>query len=240
MERSNLFRVDPWLFNKLLITLCNNLIMPSRNKIKIYLPNSVYHVYNRGVGRRRIFNESTDYAYFLNQLKAYVLPRSDAMRELTSRCKSVESLMHKTRKISNMPCYCGKVKILAFALMPNHFHLLIKQTHIGDMTKFMRSLGTSYSMYFNLKYNRVGSLYQDIYKARLIMNDEDLLITTNYIHLNPREISKNIENYPMSSLRYYRYDRPSWVSTNEALTVFRKSPYYKRFSNYIDYVKDQP
>lgn len=215
--------------------------MPSKNKIKIYLPNSVYHVYNRGVEKRKIFNETRDYVHFIEQLKGYLLPKDQAIKELTSRCRSLDSLIKKTIRISHMPSYCGKISILAFALMPNHFHLLIKQTGKADMTGFMRSLGTSYSMFFNYKYKRVGSLFQDIYKARLILDDDDLLDTIGYIDRNPYKLTRSIENYPYSSLKYYVSGKPPiWISTNAALDSFRRSPYYNRYSSYLDFIKDQP
>ncbi len=90
--------------------------------------------------------------------------------------------------------------IYAYVLMPNHFHLLI-QTKKIPISKIMTSLLTSYSMYFNRKYKRVGTLFQNRFKSKLCDKDSYFLGASRYIHLNPIEagLCLNLKDYPWSS-----------------------------------------
>lgn len=78
-----------------------------------------------------------------------------------------------------------KVSLICYILMPNHLHLVIKQETDVPIYKFISSLHTSYSMYFNKKYNHTGHLFQDRFKQVIIESDEQLLYLTRYIHQNP-------------------------------------------------------
>lgn len=90
--------------------------------------------------------------------------------------------------------------VYSYVLMPNHFHLLI-QTKKIPISKIMTSLLTSYSMYFNRKYKRVGTLFQNRFKSKLCDKDSYFLGASRYIHLNPIEagLSSNLKDYPWSS-----------------------------------------
>ena len=123
--------------------------MPSRNVIKHYLPDSFYHVYNRGVEKRPIYIDDQDLVVFRSYL-------------------STAANMHN-------------VKICEFAYKPNHFHVLIFQKGSRDMQKMMHSVGTRYTIYFNVRYDRVGRLFQGTYKARLVNSDEDYTTVVSYI-----------------------------------------------------------
>ena len=84
------------------------------------------------------------------------------------------------------------MSIGAYVLMPNHFHILIKEKYEGGITKFMRKLLTSYSMYFNKKYNRTGKLWQGVFQSTHLNTDNYLKYIYSYIHLNPAKlIDKN-------------------------------------------------
>ncbi|MBI4990686.1 transposase [Candidatus Gottesmanbacteria bacterium] len=83
--------------------------------------------------------------------------------------------------------------IFSYVLMPNHFHLLI-QTKKTPIAKIMTSLLTSYSMYFNKKYKRVGTLFQNRFKSKLCDKDSYFLGASRYIHLNP--VEAGLTNYP--------------------------------------------
>jgi len=103
------------------------------------------------------------------------------------------------------------VHILAYCLMPNHFHFLIKQSFPNALSKFMSDLCNSYSRYLNVKYELVGSLFQGRFKAKLIDKDEYLIHLSRYIHLNPielfpfagEELWERISLYKWSSLNTY-------------------------------------
>ena len=182
--------------------------MPSRNQIKKYQIGGFYHIYNRGVEKREIFMEKRDYTYFLYKLKAYLEPLP---------------------KYTN---HGANVRLLAYALMPNHFHLIVRNDRQRGIEAFMRSLGTSYSMYFNKKYNRVGHLFQGSYKAGLIKSEGDLLLKTRYVHRNPEEIWRgNLEDYPYSNYGYYLQEKEKpWLDRRMILEYFQGgSREYKEF-----------
>ena len=106
-----------------------------------------------------------------------------------------------------------QVEVLAYVLMRNHFHLVLK-TPLGNLKEFMRHFNISYTSYFNRRHKRVGHLYQGRYKAFVIDEDSYLQEVTRYLHLNPvrvkgkedfvvKEKKRYLERYPWSSYLYY-------------------------------------
>ena len=77
------------------------------------------------------------------------------------------------------------VKILCYCLLPNHFHLLVKGG--CQLSDFMRVVGVGYAMYFNKRYKRVGPLFQNRFRSKLIDSEAGLLQVSRYIHQNPRD-----------------------------------------------------
>jgi len=171
-----------------------------------FLNDYIYHVYNRGVEKRDIFMDDHDRFQFIHDL--FEFNDKDSAEHIV-KSGEVQPLQIKRhgRKISRKPL----VEILAFVLMPNHFHLLLRQKTDDGIPKFMQKLGTGYTMSFNKKYERVGSLFQGNYKAVLVESEEHLRYLPIYIHLNPMKIFggltsedwKFLENYRWSSLLDY-------------------------------------
>ncbi len=161
-----------------------------------FYENGYYHVYNRGVEKRQIFLDEKDYKAFSGILKAYLSPPED---------KSILQ-GRALQRVRGHKLY-DEVKLLAYCLMPNHFHLLIQQKLASSITNLMRRALTAYSMYFNEKYERVGSLFQGRFKAKEVDKDEYLLHLSRYIHRNPSgSLVKKIgdlESYVWSSYPIY-------------------------------------
>lgn len=103
--------------------------------------------------------------------------------------------------------------------MPNHFHLLIYQLLRDGISRLMRRVGTTYAMYFNRKYHRVGSLYQGRFQAKIVRTDEQLLHLSRYIHTNPRELlgKASLSSYPWSSYPEYLNLRKDGLSKPEVV-----------------------
>ena len=191
--------------------------MPAKNVLKIYKPNSYYHIYNRGVDKRTLFKNTQDYAVFLNYLKEYLspLPEKHPQRQI--------AVNNKDYQCRN---YCNSVILIAYCLMINHFHLLIKQTAARNIELFMRSFATRYASYFNKRYQRSGTLFEGPYKAVLIDSDEQLLHLSRYIHLNPApKLFKQPSSYP----DYLQHKNTSWVQTQDILQYFKNPLAYKHF-----------
>jgi len=159
--------------------------MPSKNSVKKYVAGGVYHVYNRGVDKRDIFLDEADYSFFLFLFKTYLkVPKDDG--------KGFNPFqMPRKNSVIKRGAFIERVDLLVFALMPNHYHLLIKINDETALTDFMKSVMTIYVMYFNKKYKREGSLFQGVYKAILVENNEYLIHLSRYIHLNPRVAEAN-------------------------------------------------
>jgi REP element-mobilizing transposase RayT len=175
--------------------------MPSRNEIKDIVPDSIYHAYNRGVERRRIFLETRDYHRFLAQL-----------RQSLHREPSIE--------------------LLAYCLMPNHFHLLLRQSEGLGMSRFMQRVSIAYVMYFNKKYRRVGPLFQGKYKAASVIDQHQLMEASRYIHLNPERAGLDWHQHAYSSRRQYLGDLPDgMVNPAPVLDLFDKPEDYWYYLN---------
>lgn len=186
--------------------------MPGKNTIKEYAPENYYHVYNRGVEKRKIFLDEEDYTVFLGLIKKY----------LTGTNKNL-----KNRHLFNN--LGTEVSLLSYCLMPNHFHLLLFQKTSDGITKLMRRVTTGYVMYFNNKYDRVGGLFQGRYKAAHINGDTYLHHISRYIHLNP----DNYKNWPYSSYSYYLGQKNAkWLDTSPILSLFEDSP--AQYSEFVD------
>lgn len=132
--------------------------------------------------KRDIFLDPQDYRYFEKLLRAYLDPNYE---------KGVREWARKDLS--------GEVQLIAYCLMPNHFHLLLKQISDSGLEKLTRRVMTGYVMYFNQKYQRVGSLFQGRYKAAMVDNDYYLQHVCRYIHLNPTELGLDYRSYSYSN-----------------------------------------
>lgn len=188
--------------------------MSSRNRIKIYIPEAYYHIYNRGVERRIIFQDDDDYRVFLNLLKRYLdnEPASD-------RSGREYDWLHK------------RLELLGYCLQPNHYHLMVYVHDAQAMTRLFRGVNTAYTKYFNKKNDRIGPLFQDRYKASHILNDAYLVHISRYVHLNP----KNWRDWPYSSLPYYLGQKNAgWVRPQRLLDLFEGDNYLNFIEDYQD------
>jgi putative transposase len=142
----------------------------------------IYHIYNRGVEKRPLFLEDNDYKRFVNNLAVFNDLNPVLNYGRRCNCGNQTALSDKNNKIKNF------VDILAFCLMPNHYHLLLRQKIENGITEFMRKLGTGYVNYFNLKYERVGTLFQGKFKSALINDESYFANIAYYIHSNPVDL----------------------------------------------------
>ncbi|MEM0232334.1 MAG: transposase [Candidatus Methanomethyliaceae archaeon] len=173
----------------------------------------IYHVLNRGVDKRIIFFDEKDYLRFIHDLYEFN-DEEPAMntnyffnkfKNMDLRSQYIANQRRKNRKMI--------VKIFAFCLMPNHYHLMLSPIVKDGITKFMRKLNIGYAKYFNEKYGRVGTLFERRYKAIPITKESHFIYLPTYIHLNPLDLkfpewrNKEIRNYKeaMKFLESYRW-----------------------------------
>ena len=184
--------------------------MPSRNILKIDIPRSYYHVYARGHGRQKIFRDDEDFEMFTSFFARYL---------------SKQAAADKYGK--PYPHLYGQVSLLCYCLMDNHFHLMLYQEDEGSMSNLMRGIMTSYSRYFNAKYQSSGALFESRYKASRISSDSYLMHISRYIHLNPKDWMA----HPYSSIHAYFIGAPEWLQPKRVIELFGSLPIYADFLN---------
>ena len=180
-----------------------------------FVTGEYYHLYNRGIDKRVIFKLKRDYERFMMLL--YIANSNDSFR--------LDELLNREHKTFNEILLLEKGKPLisigVWCLMTNHFHLLVRQESDGGITKFMRKLGVGYSMFFNIKYQRTGSLFGGLFKSKLIGADDNYMRQLfGYTHINPLEI-----------------EFPDWKNQIKKSSVdMKKFLESYRYSSYCDYL----
>lgn len=165
-----------------------------------------YHVYNRGTDKRDIFLDDADRQRFIKLLFIANGSTPFVFRELPKGLLYTE--FDRGESITAIGAYC---------LMPNHFHLLLKETGENGISKFIGKVLTSYSSYFNKKYSRSGSLFEGTFKAKHLDSDEYLKYIFSYIHLNPVKLidpnwkENGIKNYDKSKKYLNEYPYSSYL-----------------------------
>jgi len=196
--------------------------MPAKNIIKEFDPYSYYHIYNRGVAKQVIFLDEQDYKVFLSYLKLYLTkPEKD----------------DKVAPSKHLRNYFELATLLAYCLLPNHFHLFIYQKESNTITDLMRSIGTKYSMYFNKKYKRVGPVFQGNYKAVLITSEPQFIYLSKYIHRNPLPLpaGSNLAGYKYSSYQnYLGLFNQTWIDRSEILSYFSKLSPAESYRQFVE------
>lgn len=197
--------------------------MPSR--IFPFVNGQFYHIYNRGSEKRSIFTNRRDQHRFIQTLRYYQLEGPKPRFSNFFKYQIFKPDLNK--KIVEIICFC---------LMPNHFHLLLKQLKEGGVTEFISKLSNSYTKYFNTKHKRIGPLLQGEFKAVLVESDEQFIHLSRYIHLNPlvSYLVKNLNLYEWSSYREYIDNKTDGICTKQDILSFFKSP-----DKYQQFVLDQ-
>lgn len=205
--------------------------MPSKYVVRNFAENQYYHVFNRGVEKRKIFLDDQDYNMFLYYLFIYLAPLKEVLKKYP-----LIPIHLQSKNLSN------ELNLISYCLMPNHFHLLLKQESKDTVSRFMKQVTNAYTRYFNHKYKRVGGLVQGRFKAVLIVKNELLLHISRYIHLNPviSDLIKKLENYQWSSyLDYINKSSKGFISKDLILGSFSSSEEYKKFVlDQVSYAKE--
>ena len=211
----------------------------------------IYHIYNRGVDKRDIFMDDEDRIRFIHDLFEFNdIKPSPNLNDLLSNNKYLEvglpDIKREPRKLL--------VEILAFCMMDNHFHMIVRQKKENGITEFMRKLGTGYTNYFNQKYERTGSLFGGKFKSVCIKSDAHLMYLPIYIHLNPldfkfhewrekkikniKEAIKFLDSYRWSSYMDYTGQKNFPSLINKSFILSRISDEKKFKKEMIDWIKN--
>ena len=202
-----------------------------------------YHCFNRGIEKRDVFDNEYDANRFLMLL--YLANGTEPISLFnTYKPDPKKSFSHERDE--------PIVSVGAFCLMPNHFHLLLREIVEGGISTFMRKVGVAYAMYFNAKNNRVGNLFLKPFRSRHISSDEYFQRVLQYVHCNPAElfepgwkkgIVKNIKvlerkliQYPYSSFSSYTGDhRRHPILSSDGFEIANQLPISKMLAETKSY-----
>lgn len=206
--------------------MCYTLNMALRKQS--FASGEYYHLYNRGTEKRKIFLNKKDYDYFLFLMYICNTRKSIKLRDVGENFEREETI----------------VDIGAYCLMPNHFHILIREKIEGGISKYMLKLMTGYSMYFNKRYERTGKLYEGVFKSSLLDKDTYLKYIYSYIHLNPAKLQdknwrenkkRNIVmllnytfSYSYSSIKEYTSEQFKIINPSQFPSYFKKPEDHKK------------
>lgn len=176
--------------------------MKNKRDYKNFTRGNYYHIYNRGNEKHPIFRDTEDYRVFIFFLEEALYPE-----------KSSNSIGSRRALLP-----VGSFTLTAYCLMPNHYHLLLRQESNLSISKLISKICTSYSKYFNKKYDRVGHLFQGTFKSTLIESDEQFQWTIEYIRQNP-----------VKAGLVFTHSEYQWSFVDESnslftMTVFAKPP----------------
>ena len=222
----------------------------------IFSSGEYYHIYSRGIEKRKIFLDKRDFDRFVKLLFLANSNNRFNFNDIFVRGSA--------KKLSDIDRRENLVSIGAWCLMPNHFHLLIKEPlleaepqvkedarKLSKAASFLHKLLTSYSMYFNTKYHRKGRLFEGTFNAKHLDTDQYLKYQYAYIHLNPIGIidsgwkekkikdkgaaKKFLTKYPYSSFQDY-----SGVKREEHAIIEPKSfpEYFESFTDFGEMIDE--
>ncbi len=154
-----------------------------------FINGEIYHIYNRGIEKRQIFYDDSDHFRFIYNLYEFNRTQGVVIRNCINRRQNQKKEICIHQVYANLSSVRDKiVELMAFCLMPNHFHLVIRQLVGGGISFFMRKVGNGYAGFLNRKYKRQGHLFQGPFKAVHIENDDQFVDTMVYAHINPLSI----------------------------------------------------
>jgi REP element-mobilizing transposase RayT len=179
---------------------------------KKFTPGNIFHIYNRGNNKEKIFLDEQDYRAFLFRLGLCLGFTEEELNK-----ENLIAMPYSRIRITNTDK--NNFKLHVFCLMPNHFHLLIEQVGNVSISKLISKVCASYSKYINKKYDIAGHTFQDCFKAVLMENNPQLMWTSAYIHMNPvkDKIVKHPAGYLWSSYNDYTSNRNLPITTKEFL-----------------------
>lgn len=212
----------------------------STNRKLVFANDEIYHVFNRGVEKRPTFTNKKELDRGIKTLDFYRLANLPLKlsKFLTlpaeEKNKFIQNFSKNYKKLAEIICYC---------LMPNHFHFLLKQKLENGVSIFTSNFTNSYTRYFNTRHERIGPLFEGIFKAVRIESDEQLIHVSRYIHLNPVSSfiiePEQLENYLWSSYpEYIGLSNGSITDKETVLDLFPSGQKYKQFVlDQVDYAR---
>ena len=198
-----------------------------------FIKGSIFHVCNKSIANFGIYKDPKNISRFLKAID--YLNNTKKNLSLTKYLRSIKNKKNQFNLLIPKPNQI--VKIIAYCLMPDHYHLLIKLLKDNSLSKYISDLENSFSRYFNIKFKRKGPIWQSRFRSVEITTDEQLLHVSRYIHLNPTtaELVKKPEDWRFSSYREYINNKKILKEIMTEITINNPSRYEKFCEDQIDY-----
>jgi len=194
--------------------------MPRR---RVILANGeIYHIFNRSIAGIPIFKGVRETDIFLEAMRFYLQLKPPTKFSIYRKSKARYPISLEEKIVT----------IINYCLMPNHFHLILRQEKDDGVKNFMQRVSNSFAHYFSIKYKKRGHVFEDKYKAVHVETEEQLLHLSRYIHLNPvtAYLTEKPENYPFSAyLLYLGQNNTDFVDPSIVLSSFSSRKKYKDF-----------
>ena len=189
-----------------------------------------YHIFNRSIAKYLIFNDSSEYSRMVDIIGLFRF--ADFRQSYSNFIKLTPKCQAELKKpLQNSPVL---VEIIAYCLMPTHFHLILKQNIDNGITNYMARVQNSYSRYFNMTHKRKGPLWEGHFSNVLIESDELMFHVTRYIHLNPVTVKIVEQPEDWDYYSYKEYTKQSFLKICCFKDIINMKP-----SNYKKFVNDQ-
>ncbi|MBI2042740.1 MAG: transposase [Candidatus Nealsonbacteria bacterium] len=218
-----------------------------------FIEGSYYHIYNRGNHKMAIVRDEADQWRFMQVLR--FLNDAQTSGNLLRNLARLEPGSNQLESVfelgwpANWPEKNPLVKILCYSLLPNHFHLLIKEIISGGIMKFMHKLGTSYANFFNLKYQEVGRIFQGPYKAKLVKEENYLkylciyIQVINVLELFPGGLEMAMRDFEkaMKFIKQYQFaGNPDYLGLRDSLIIDKDvlGEFFSTPEQYQEYIRD--
>lgn len=192
----------------------------------ILATGETYHIFNHSAGRIPIFRGQRECSMFLEAIKFYLQPNPPTKFSIYRTSK--ERFPIKLNPVL--------VKISCFCIMPNHFHLILRQEIDNGIRKFIQRVSNSFAHYFSIKNKQRGHIFEGNFKAVRVETDEQLLHLSRYIHLNP------VTSYLVNDPEDYHYSSYKIYLGKESSEIIDPSPILNHFSSkdkYKEFVLSQ-
>lgn len=153
--------------------------MSEKNESEADKNSAFFHVSNKGIDNKIIFNDEEDYRVYLSYIEEYVTNPKDAhslKKEFTINGQTFKGTPHQPKN------YSKQIELVAYSQLPDHYHLLVHELEKGALERFIRSLCTRYAIYFNKKYNRRGAIFEGPYKSVEIKDMHTVYLLSRYFH----------------------------------------------------------
>ena len=209
-------------------------------RLYTFTNGSIYHVYNRGVRKIKIYNNASDYVRWENLLTwclNYDYPYTGYINRLNELKSPVKQNAFQQMIESSYRYKQPLVEVLAYIEMPNHFHLVIEQMVDNGVSKFMQKLSTAYSMYINRKYDLSGAVFEGSYKTIPVVSDPQINQLLIYVLRNPIKAglatNKTILQYKWSAIKEYLHKKERKV-----ISMRRLPDYFSDQAHLLEAISD--